>query len=132
MVDVLEELSVVVPGEEEVVDDVEPLAGDEVVEVEVLLVLELLDPPPAGEGFTIVVLLSAFAAGDAPAAGATVSVFCSHAARSAALARIPMYFFIVWMGLPVSGYSLIRKRLANRSCLTKCCRGPAHLQSAGV
>ncbi len=28
-------------------------------------------------------------------AGATVSVFCSHAARSAAPARIQMYFFIV-------------------------------------
>jgi hypothetical protein len=29
------------------------------------------------------------------AAGSVVSVFCSHAARSAALARIQMYFFIV-------------------------------------
>jgi hypothetical protein len=28
-------------------------------------------------------------------AGVTVSVFCSHAARSAALARMQMYFFIV-------------------------------------
>ena len=28
-------------------------------------------------------------------AGATVSVFCSHAARSAAPARMQMYFFIV-------------------------------------
>ena len=27
--------------------------------------------------------------------GVTVSVFCSHAARSAALARMQMYFFIV-------------------------------------
>ena len=29
------------------------------------------------------------------AAGWVVSVFCSHAARSAALARMQMYFFIV-------------------------------------
>jgi hypothetical protein len=28
-------------------------------------------------------------------AGATVSVFCSHAARSAAPARMQMYFFIL-------------------------------------
>ena len=28
-------------------------------------------------------------------AGSVVSVFCSHAARSAALARMQMYFFIV-------------------------------------
>ena len=29
------------------------------------------------------------------AAGSVVSVFCSHATRSAALARMQMYFFIV-------------------------------------
>ena len=29
------------------------------------------------------------------AAGSVVSVFCSHAARSAALARMQMYFFIM-------------------------------------
>ena len=49
----------------------------------------------AGEvagGFTTVVLFSVVSAGDA--AGATVSVFCSHATRSAALARMQMYFFI--------------------------------------
>lgn len=76
----------------------EPPAGVEVVEVDVLVELELLVLPLAlaGEGFTIVVLLSAFAAGDAPAAGATVSVFCSHAARSAALARMQMYLVIVF------------------------------------
>jgi len=32
------------------------------------------------------------------AAGSVVSVFCSHAARSAALARMQMYFFIVIIG----------------------------------
>jgi hypothetical protein len=43
-------------------------------------------------GFTTVVLFSVDSAGDA--AGATVSVFCSHATRSAAPARMQMYFFI--------------------------------------
>ena len=32
------------------------------------------------------------------AAGSVVSVFCSHAARSAAPARIQMYFFIMLIG----------------------------------
>ena len=36
--------------------------------------------------------VSAVSAGEA--AGAAVSVFCSHAARSAALARMQIYFFI--------------------------------------
>jgi hypothetical protein len=31
-------------------------------------------------------------------AGSVVSVFCSHAARSAAPARMQMYFFIVLIG----------------------------------
>ena len=35
------------------------------------------------------------------AAGVTVSVFCSQAARRAALARIQMYFFIVVVEAPV-------------------------------
>ena len=39
-----------------------------------------------------VVALSVVSAGDA--AGAAVSVFCSHATRSAALARMQIYFFI--------------------------------------
>jgi hypothetical protein len=43
-------------------------------------------------GFTTVVLFSVVSAGEA--AGAAVSVFCSHAARSAALARMQIYFFI--------------------------------------
>ena len=43
-------------------------------------------------GFTIVVLFSVVSAGDA--AGAAVSVFCSHATRSAALAKMQIYFFI--------------------------------------
>ena len=65
---------------------------------------ELLDPeaglvPPLG--FTTVVLL-VLPAGEA--AGAAVSVFCSHAAKSAALARMQMYFIIgVWLSGPYWG-----------------------------
>jgi hypothetical protein len=40
-----------------------------------------------------VVVAGAVAAG--LAAGSVVSVFCSHAARRAALARMQMYFFII-------------------------------------
>jgi hypothetical protein len=67
---------------------VEVAAGDEVV----VVVLVVVSVEVAGEGFTIVVLFSVDSAGDA--AGAAVSVFCSHAARSAALARMQIYFFI--------------------------------------
>lgn len=50
-------------------------------------------------GLTIVVLFSVFFSGGA--AGATVSVFCSHAPRSAALARMQINFFIVvWISCP--------------------------------
>ena len=41
----------------------------------------------------MVVLFSVLVAGDA--AGTTVSVRCSHAAKSAALAKMQMYFFMV-------------------------------------
>jgi hypothetical protein len=47
----------------------------------------------------VVVVVSAVAvAVGLAAAGSVVSVFCSHAARSAALARTQMYFFIVIVG----------------------------------
>jgi hypothetical protein len=49
-------------------------------------------------GFTTVVLFSVFFS--AGAAGATVSVFCSQAPRSAALAKMQINFFIVWIGCP--------------------------------
>lgn len=61
---------------------VEAAAG--VVAVVVVVVLsEVLEV--AGDGLF---------SGAGEAAGATVSVFCSQAARSAALARMQMYFFI--------------------------------------
>src|ERR1043166_1504586 len=48
----------------------------------------------AGDGLTIVVLLSFFSVFSPPAGGVTVVSFCSHAASSAAPARMQMYFFI--------------------------------------
>lgn len=56
---------------------------------EVAVVLSVVD---AG-GFTTVVLFSVVVS-DGEAAGAVVSVFCSHATRSAAPARMQIYFFI--------------------------------------
>jgi len=53
------------------------------------------------EGFTMVVLFSVFFS--AGAAGATVSVFCSHAPKSAALARMQISFFIVVNWLSILG-----------------------------
>ena len=51
----------------------------------------------------VVVVVSAVAEAVAAglAAGSVVSVFCSHAARSAALARMQMYFFIVIVGMGI-------------------------------
>lgn len=109
----LVEDSVLVEGDE-------PPAGVEAEVLDVLLVLvvfvdECVElPPPAGEGFTIVVLCSVLFVGEPPAAGVTVSDFCSQAARSATLANAQMYFFIGLMGSPASGYSLIRNECSIR------------------
>jgi hypothetical protein len=62
-------------------------AGVVVTEVLLLAVSDVV----AG-GFTTVVMFTLDSAGEA--AGAAVSVFCSHATRSAALARMQIYFFI--------------------------------------
>jgi hypothetical protein len=58
-------------------------------------------PQGAGDGDTVVVV-SVPVAGDGLsaaglAAGVTVSVFCSHAAKRPRLARMQMYFFISWL-----------------------------------
>lgn len=59
-------------------------------------------------GFTIVVLFSVFlSAGAGEVAGATTSVFCSQAPRSAAPAKIQISFFIVLIA-SVLGQSLNR------------------------
>ena len=60
-------------------------AGEAVVVVLVVFVVLVVDVS-AGEGLAAVVVESA---------GAFTSVFCSQAARSAVLARMQMYFFIV-------------------------------------
>jgi hypothetical protein len=60
--------------------------------VVVTVVLLLVVSDVVAGGFTTVVLFSVDSAGEA--AGVTVSVFCSHATRSAALARMQIYFFI--------------------------------------
>ncbi len=69
-----------------------------VVLVFVVFVVSLVFSVLAG-GFTIVVFFSVFA-GAGEFAGATTSVFCSHAPRSAALAKMQINFFIVWIGCP--------------------------------
>jgi hypothetical protein len=51
----------------------------------------------AGLAVSVVVVVAGVVAAGL-AAGSVVSVFCSHAARSAALARMQMYFFIVVVG----------------------------------
>ena len=48
--------------------------------------------------------------------GTTVSVFCSHAPRSTALARMQINFFIVVDWLPVLGLSLNRNKASFRPC----------------
>jgi hypothetical protein len=60
-----------------------------VVDVEVLVVVSVV----AGGVVASVVVGGLVGAG--VTAGSVVSVFCSHAARSAAPARMQMYFFIV-------------------------------------
>ena len=80
------------------------MLGDAVVVVFVVLD-ELLELPPAGEGFTIVVLFSVAGAGEAPVVGVT-SVRCSQPPRSAALARMQIIFFIFRMGCPCGQTSI--------------------------
>jgi hypothetical protein len=76
------------PGDDSAGGDSVVPAGDSVV--------------AAGDSMVAAGLVTAVAAGGlvgaGVAAGSVVSVFCSHAARSAALARMQMYFFIVLIG----------------------------------
>lgn len=113
-------------------DGDEPVAGLEVVLL-VSFVVELLDEellPPAGDGFTTVVLFSVLLPGDA--AGVAVSVFCSHAAKSAALARMQMYFFIGFgCSCPTLGQTLNRRKACLRSCGSAGAWHPTRNQNAG-
>jgi hypothetical protein len=56
-------------------------------------------------GFTMVVLVSFFSVGEEVVVGATTSVLCSQAPRSAALAKMQSNFFIVWIDCPILGLS---------------------------
>ena len=87
--------------------------GDEVVFVIVLVsfVFSLV----AG-GFTTVVLFSVFFSAGEAAGVFTVSVFCSHAAKSAALAKMQNNFFIVVDWLSLLGQSMNRHKLRLRPC----------------
>ena len=67
-------------------------------------------------GFTMVVLFSVFFSAGAGDEGATTSVFCSHAPRSAALARMQINFFIVLDWLPILGLCLNRTEISFRPC----------------
>jgi hypothetical protein len=73
----------------------EPEAGDDaelvLVSFVVLELLELLPPLDGLPDLSTTVVLLLLLSGDP---GVTVSDFCSHAARSAALARMQIYFFI--------------------------------------
>jgi hypothetical protein len=52
-------------------------------------------------GVVVVVVVSVLVSGAGDAAGTVVSVRCSHAPKSAAVARMQMYFFIIgWIEGP--------------------------------
>jgi len=78
------------------------VGGGTFVIVFVVVVFSFAPVSDLAGGFTIVVLFSVFFSAGA-AAGVTVSVFCSHAPRSAALAKMQINFFIVLIGLSVLG-----------------------------
>jgi hypothetical protein len=74
-------------------------AGDSVVPASESVVAAGDSVVSAGDSVVVAGLVTAVAGGGVVgagvAAGSIVSVFCSHAARSAALARMQMYFFIM-------------------------------------
>jgi Na+(H+)/acetate symporter ActP len=88
--------------------------GVEAVVVVFVFVVSLVFSVVAG-GFTTVVLCSVFFSG-AGDAGATTSVFCSHAPKSAALAKMQNNFFIVWIECPTLGTLVNRIEVSLRSC----------------
>jgi hypothetical protein len=73
----------------------EASAGDSVVPPVVVVVV--VEDSVVEAGLVASVVVGGLVAAGV-AAGSVVSVFCSHAARSAALARMQMYFFIVLIG----------------------------------
>jgi hypothetical protein len=71
-----------------------------VVAVVVVFVVSLVSFVFSVVGFTTVVLFSTFFSGAGELAGATTVSFCSHAPRSAALAKMQNSFFISLVGCP--------------------------------
>ena len=61
------------------------------------VVAGLVDSGVGGAGLVVSVVVAGVVAAGL-AAVSVVSVFCSHAARSAALARMQIYFFIMIIG----------------------------------
>jgi hypothetical protein len=84
-------LATVVVVDELLLDE---LAGAVGAVVTVFVVFSFVFSVVAG-GFTTVVLFSVFFSAGEAAGVFTVSVFCSHAAKSAALAKMQNSFFIV-------------------------------------
>jgi hypothetical protein len=78
------------------------MSGEDFARVEEeIWIYGLGDVSVAGDSVVVAGLVSVVVGGLVAAglaAGSVVSVFCSHAARSAALARMQIYFFIVLIG----------------------------------
>jgi hypothetical protein len=89
--------------------------GVEAVVVLVVVLVSFVFSVVAG-GFTTVVLFSVFFSAGEAAGVVTVSVFCSHAAKSAAPAKMQNSFFIIVNWLPMLGQNLNRRRSRLRSC----------------
>jgi hypothetical protein len=84
--------------DELLLDELAGAVGAAMVVLVVFVVFSFVFSVVAG-GFTTVVLFSVFLSAGGVV---TVSVFCSHAAKSAALAKMQNSFFIVVDWLPVS------------------------------
>jgi len=77
---------------------------------------------PAGDsaaGLVASVVVGGGVVGVGLVAGATVSVFCSHAARSAAPASMQMYFFIIETHIALIDQSQQAQFLDRTECLLK-------------
>ena len=88
------------------------------LEVVVVVVLVSLVFSVVAGGFTTVVFFSTFFSGAGEFAGATTSVFCSHAPRSAALAKMQNNFFIGFGLVAHLGTCLNRNAGSFRPCRT--------------
>ena len=103
-----------------------------VVDVEVSGVDVAIGVLSAGLVVVVVVVVSDVA-GEGEAAGAVVSVRCSQAAKSAAPARMQMYFFIMLrIGWGILGQRLNRGKGSFRSCFKDILRKQNSMQLASA